>query len=449
MAQDRDTTDTEPSRRDVVTAAPRMALAAGLASLGAGQSRAASPHFPKGFLWGAATAGHQIEGANVNSDMWVLEHVQPTFFAESSGDACDSFNRWAEDLDLVRAIGLNSYRFSLEWARIEPAEGEFSEAMLDHYARIIDGCAARGLKSLVTFNHYACPRWFAAKGLWTAPDAADRFARFCERAARRLAGSIDYATTLNEPNIPDLLKYAPLPPQFGQIIAATMTAAARSVGSDRFANAIMGPIEMEPQLLAAHEKGFTAIKSARPNLPVGVSLAMEDDQAAGTDTSVRDAKRRDAYGAWFEAVKRHGDFIGVQNYTRRVYDGTGLVKPPAGAIITDGDVEFYPASLGATIRLAHAGTGKPVLVTENGIATTDDTLRVRYIPEAIRGMKQTIDDGIPVIGYQHWSLLDNFEWMLGYRLRYGLVAVDRKTFVRTPKPSAAILGAIAKRNGLG
>jgi beta-glucosidase len=116
---------------------------------------------PTDFLWGAATAGHQVEGNNTNSDVWAVEHAKPSIFVESSGDACDSFNRWPEDMDIVRTLGLNSYRFSLEWARIEPSEGEFSIAMLDHYRRMIEGCRARGLVPVVTFNHFTTPRWFA------------------------------------------------------------------------------------------------------------------------------------------------------------------------------------------------------------------------------------------------------------------------------------------------
>src|SRR2546425_5688273 len=143
--------------------------------------------FPTGFLWGAATAGHQIEGNNVSSDLWLAENVKPTLFREPSGDAVNSFELWARDLDLAQSLGLNTYRFSLEWARIEPEPGLFSTAMLDHYAAIIEGCRTRGLTPFVTFNHFTTPRWFAARGGWTNPDAPDLFARYCDQAARRLA----------------------------------------------------------------------------------------------------------------------------------------------------------------------------------------------------------------------------------------------------------------------
>jgi len=181
-------------RRTLLFAGLGTAVAALARPLAAQSTRGT---FPKGFLWGAATSGHQIEGNDVNSDTWLLEHVKPTLYVESSGDADDSLNRWSEDLDLVKALGLNSYRFSLEWSRIEPSPGEFSHAYLDYYARIIDGCNDRGLRAVVTFNHANCPAWFAAQGYWKNPQSPELFARFCERAAKRLAAGMSYAATLN------------------------------------------------------------------------------------------------------------------------------------------------------------------------------------------------------------------------------------------------------------
>lgn len=405
--------------------------------------------FPTDFLWGTATAGHQVEGNNTNSDVWAVEHAKPSIFVESSGDACDSFNRWPEDMDIVRTLGLNSYRFSLEWARIEPSEGEFSIAMLDHYRRMIEGCRARGLVPVVTFNHFTTPRWFASRGGWESSGAADYFARYCERAARALAAQVGYATTLNEPNLTRILRWLPLPfpPEMKQTQEKMLNAAAQASGSDKFSVAIAGdPARLTPQLIAGHKAGVAAIKGVRPDLPVGVSLSITDDQAIGPD-SKRDAKREDVYGAWLEAA-RAGDFIGVQNYGRQRLDDKGPLPPPRGAELTQMGEEFYPASLEGAVRYAHAATGKPVLITENGIAATDDTRRAAFIPLAVAGVQRAIADGVPIIGYIHWSLLDNFEWLFGYTPKYGLVEVDRTTFKRTPKPSARVLGEIARRNGV-
>ena len=404
-------------------------------------------NFPKGFHWGAATAGHQVEGNNTNADIWLLEHVKPTIFAESSGDACDSFHRWAEDLDIVRDLGLNTYRFSIEWARIEPAEGEFSLAMLDYYKRIIAGCRERGLMPVVTFNHFSAPRWFAAQGGWEVPTATDHFARYCEVAAKHLSADMGYALTLNEPNLLRLLKWLPLPfpPGFVQTQEDMLMAAAQACGSGLFSASNAGHADaMLDNLIAGHKAGYAAIKQVRPDLPVGVSLAISDDQAVGAN-SKRDAKRADVYGAWMEAAKT-GDFIGVQNYSRQLLDETGIVPPPEGAERNQTGEEIYPASLEGAIRYAYAATGLPIMVTENGLGTTDDTQRVAYIPQAIAGVGRAMADGIPVLGYIHWSLLDNFEWIFGYGPRMGLVAVDRTTQQRTPKPSAQTLGAIARAN---
>jgi beta-glucosidase len=266
----------------------RAFLASGLAlaALRGGTADAAtSRKFPKGFLWGAATAGHQIEGNNTASDTWFLEHVKPTVFHEPSGDACNSFELWAQDLDLARSIGLNSYRFSIEWARVEPEPGEYSNAALDHYARIIDGCRQRDLTPIVTFNHFTCPRWFAARGGWLDAGSVATFTRYCERAAKRLAPGLGYATTLNEPELMLVLKWFGLPPAMYDAQRAMNVAAARALGVAKFTAANATDLEDVPlqqeRLLAAHKAGREAIKSVRPDLPVGVSLAISDDQAVG------------------------------------------------------------------------------------------------------------------------------------------------------------------------
>jgi beta-glucosidase len=433
----------------------RAFLAASTAALAAPlfakeMQSASSGVFPKGFLWGAATAGHQVEGNNTTSDTWFLEHTRPSAFAEPSGDACNSFELWPRDLDLVRGLGLNTYRFSIEWARIEPEQGFYSTAMLDHYRGMIEGCRERGLTPVVTFNHFTCPRWFAASGGWLNPQSPAIFARYCERAARHLAAGIGYATTLNEPNLGRLLKWFGLPPQLLEAQRAMLISAAQATGSASFSAANATNFEdLERQLpiqLAAHEAGRAAIKSVRPDLPVGVSLAISDDQAVGRK-SRRDEKRAYVYGAWLEAAKKD-DFIGVQNYDRALIDASGVLPPPQSAPRNSMGAEIYPPSLGGAVRYAHAVTGRPVIVTEHGLGTTDDSLRAAFIPPALAGLKSAMDDGVPVLGYIHWSLLDNFEWVFGYGPRYGLFEVDHQTFRRTAKPSAAVYSAIARRNGL-
>ena len=426
------------------------ALLAGSAVGAVPMKRQGSLTFPKGFLWGAATSGHQTEGNNVASDSWLLETVKPSAYAEPSGDAVNSFELWPQDMDLVRSLGLNTYRFSLEWSRIEPEQGRFSVAMLDHYKAMIEGCRTRGLSPVVTFNHFTCPRWFAAAGGWTHASAPDLFARYCERAARHLGDGIAFAVTLNEPNLPALLAWAQIPPPVYAAQKENRAAAARAAGSDQFWGGFLFTPEeharMVPNLIAAHRKGREAIRSVRSNLPVGMSLAISDDQAVGSD-SKRDAKRASAYGPWLD-LARGDDVIGVQNYDRSRLDASGQLPAPEGTPRNSMGSEIYPASLEGAVRYAHQATGRPVLVTEHGLGTTDDRQRAAFIPPALAGLKRAMDDGVPVLGYIHWSLLDNFEWYFGYAPHFGLVEVDRATFRRTPKPSAAILGAIARGNRL-
>jgi beta-glucosidase len=172
--------------------------------------------FPQGFLWGAATAAHQVEGNNINSESWVLEHLPGTIYAEPSGDACDHYHRYPEDIALLAKLGFNAYRFSIEWARIEPEEGEFSLAALDHYRRMLATCHEHGIQPVVTFHHFTSPRWLIRAGGWLDARTPDRFVRYCERATRHLGDLIGAACTFNEPNLPMILsKILPFSPQEG------------------------------------------------------------------------------------------------------------------------------------------------------------------------------------------------------------------------------------------
>jgi beta-glucosidase len=433
-------------RRTALKAGAAAMTAAALPSFAAQSTR----RFPSGFLWGAATSGHQTEGNNTASDTWFLEHLKPTAFAEPSGDACNSLELWPVDLDLVRGLGLNSYRFSVEWARIEPEQGLYSSAMLDHYSRIVDGCRERGLTPIVTFNHFTCPRWFAASGGWLNPDAPTLFAKYCEQVARRIAPRIGSAITLNEPNLMRMLGWVGLPPQVFEGQRAMLAAAEKKLGVPKFSSAnVTNQEDLDAQLpimLKAHAAARQAIKSVAPELPVGVSIAITDDQAVGK-ASKRDQKRAECYGAWLDAAKED-DFIGVQNYDRAQLDTKGTLPVPKGAPVNWLGGEVYAPSLGNAVRYAHSVVNKPVLVTEHGVGIEDDSVRASFIPKALEGLKAAIDDGIPVKGYMHWSLIDNFEWIFGYRPRFGLHSVDRKTFKRTAKPSAHVYGSIARNNAL-
>ena len=392
---------------------------------------------PADFFWGVATAGHQIEGDNVTSDTWFLENVTPTIFSERSGRATNGWELWESDLDLIVGMGLNSYRFSVEWARIEPEEGRFNAAALDHYEALVDGCIARGLAPLVTFSHFTAPHWFAKKASWLAEDSADRFARFCDAVMERFGDRIALAVTFNEPNLPRLLSWV-LPQSAVDLQRATLAAASEQASVERYRSAnVVAPEDfeaMEAGLTRAHLAGRAAIKARRPDLPVGLSIAVTDDVAAG-DTTVRDRKRAECYQHWLE-LARDDDFIGVQNYERIHFGPDGALPVVKGAVMNEMGSAVDPASLGGAVRYAYEVAHVPVLVSEHGVATDDDAVRVGVLEPALEGLLDAIGDGVPVLGYCHWTFVDNFEWVAGFHSFLGLYSLDRETFARTAKPSA-------------
>jgi beta-glucosidase len=414
-------------------------------------NRPTSKTFPAKFLWGTATAAHQVEGNNVNSDNWLMEYLPHSMYKEPSGDACDHYHLYEQDINMLADLGFNAYRFSIEWARIEPEKGYFSRAELDHYRRMLEACHRRGLTPLVTYSHFTLPRWFAIQGAWETPESADLFARFCEKATAHLGDLISYAATFNEPDLPYLFRWIVLPgaPPDSNL-AATMAAhkaeLRQQLKAPLFSSFLIGDAEKSREnMMAAHTKGKSAIKSVKSALPVGLTLAMEDDQPEGPNSRFAE-KQADVYGPWLK-LARQDDFIGVQTYTRQRI-GQKALPPPESAELTQMGYEFYPESLEHTVRYASKEAGVPVIVTENGVGTENDARRVEYIQRALAGLKRCVDDGVDVRGYIHWSLLDNFEWIFGYVPKFGLVAVDRETQKRTIKPSAKMLGKIATSNSL-
>jgi beta-glucosidase len=387
------------------------------------------PSFPEGFLWGTATAAHQIEGGNVNNDWWRWEHTPGSGCVESSGDACDSRHRWSEDVDLVAGLGLGAYRFSLEWSRIEPAEGEFSVAALDHYRRICARCLERGVTPVVTFHHFTTPLWLSARGGWEAPDAPERFALFVAKATAHFGDLIGWACTLNEPNVIGVMGYTmgEFPPgvkdDFGRHLAVNDT------------------------MVRAHRLAVDALRSGPGQFPVGLTLSMAELKAEAGGEAVRDVAE-DVLENTFLRGTAGDDFVGVQCYTRMHFDSQGQAPDDPAIPQTQMGYEFWPQVVEYTVRRTAAFTGLPVLVTENGIGTDDDADRIAYVSEALRGVRRCLDDGVDVRGYFVWSLLDNFEWAHGYGPKFGLFSVDRTTFERRPKPSATWFGAVAQANAL-
>lgn len=387
-----------------------------------------SRQFPEGFLWGASTAAHQVEGNNVNSDWWVREHAPGTDLAEPSGDAADSYHRYPEDIALLASLGFNSYRFSIEWARIEPEQGFVSKAQLAHYRRMVDTCREHGLTPSVTLHHFTHPRWFARAGGWRNPEAPALFERFTETALPVLGDDVEWVCTINEPNM----------------VAMTRG----EEGTEMTASRLPAP---DPQitdaLIEAHRRS-RGVLAQLPQVRSGWSVATQAYHAApGAEEATK------AYGypredIFLDAAKGD-DWIGVQGYLRTFIDPQGNPLPvPEGAETTLTGWEYFPPAIGIGIRNAWERTGGvPVVVTENGIATQDDARRIDYTHDALVGVHEAMADGIDVRGYLHWSALDNYEWG-SYAPTFGLIGWDRDTFERTPKPSAHWLGEVARTGTL-
>jgi beta-glucosidase len=272
--------------------------------------------FPDKFLWGCATAAHQVEGNNTNSDFWTMEHLSRSMFKEPSGDACDHYHLYPQDISMLADLGFNTYRFSIEWARIEPEEGFFSNAELDHYRRMLATCQEHHLTTMLTYYHFSLPRWFAVKGGWHQPKAADSYARYCEKVTTHLGDLVGYASTMNEPDVPQLLNWfnlpgAPAGTSIADMMQTTLYSVRVQLHAPEFSDLFLGDgKKTRDGLLAAHAKGKEAMKSVRPDMPVGFNLAMTDDQPAPEDSHLEE-KQADVYAPWLEAA-RQCDYLGVQ-----------------------------------------------------------------------------------------------------------------------------------------
>jgi beta-glucosidase len=409
--------------------------------------------FPDGFLWAAATAAHQVEGGNVNSDSWVLEHLPHTMFREPSGDACDFLHRYRDDVATVAALGLNAFRFSVEWARVEPERGEFSTAALDHYSRVVDACLEHGIAPVVTLHHFTSPRWLIREGGWRSDETPARFEEYVIRVVRRLGDRVEWFCTINEANTPLQLEANGLLAIDG--VAQAMThylaeaAEAFSVAPERPGLFLTSVDEESISVIRdAHRRAVDAIHAQRGKARAGVTLSVQqtvaepggEAQAEAFDESVNRRFLRD-----FGSV---GDFVGVQNYTRQRFGPDGPL--PAAENVTGAGLELVPTSLAATCRQAAEVTGLPVLITEHGADLDDDQdhRRAAFIEASLRHLAAAIADGLDVRGYLHWSLMDNFEWFNGYQGHFGLLGVDRTTQRRWVRPSGLALGQIARENGV-
>ena len=431
---------------------------------------------PEGFFIGAATAAHQVEGNNVHSDYWAMEHMEYTSFNEPSLDAVDHYNRYEEDIRLIAHAGLNAYRFSIEWARIEPEQGQFDEAEIEHYRKVLTCCRENGLEPIVTMHHFTSPKWLIANGGWENEDTIDAFAKYCAYVVEKLGDQLNYVCTINEANM--RLQIAAISKRFMKQMQADQAKAAAKDSKSNVESSVQVGINMEnpmmermkkqamenmqifgtPQpnvfvsmctpegdimVMRAHQAAKAAMKAVKPELKIGLTLSLHDFQVVegGEDAA---AKEWDDEFLHYLPYIQDDDFFGLQNYTRTLIGPDGSLPNPEGSEATQMGYEFYPQALGHVIRTVHEKLSIPIMVTENGVATSDDSRRVAFIQEALKGVEDCIADGIPVVGYMYWSLLDNFEWQKGFSMTFGLIAVDRSTQTRMPKESLKVLGGYTK-----
>lgn len=421
--------------------------------------------YPEGFLWGAATAAHQVEGNNINSDLWVMEHIPGSSFAEPSGDACDHYRLFRSDIQMLKDLGLNSYRFSIEWARVEPEQDFFSKAALAHYREVLESCHELGITPMVTLHHFTSPRWLMRLGGWEGKETLQRFAKYCQVVTQELGELMPYVCTINEANITVIIRQMIAAAQRNIEAQAPVGVDAQPKEDPRAAFALNAaqafnttPEHVKPFLFAfssdsqrlvleAHERGRDAVKAASSNSRVGLTLALNDVQVLPGGESYAEAIHEEMFHSYLPACQGD-DFLGVQNYNRKRVGPEGPLGNEEGVETTQMGYEFYPEALEAVLRMVARHFTRPLIVTENGVATSDDSRRVEFIQRALGGVQRCLADGLDVRGYFHWTLLDNFEWMLGYRPTFGLVAVDRTTQQRSIKESARYLGTIARNNSL-
>lgn len=424
---------------------------------------------PENFLIGAATAAHQVEGNNIHSDLWAMEHMKHTSFIEPSLDAVDHYNRYEKDIKLMADAGLNAYRFSIEWARIEPEEGHFDSEAVDHYKAVIACCKKYGIEPFVTLHHFSSPKWLISKGGWEASTTPEGFAHYVRFIIGELGSELHYICTINEANMG--IQVAAIAERYKRQMMAQMQAA-QSGGNSADGSVQVGinlQKMMEGQkaaaaenlevfgvekvenftsmrtregdllILKAHELAKKEIKALYPDIKVGLTLSLHDIQPQ-EDGMERAKKEWDEEFMHYLPYIKDDDFLGVQNYTRSLIGADGQLPNPDGAELTQMNYEFYPEALEHVLRKVAKDFHGDLYVTENGIATADDTRRVAFIDTALKGIVSCINDGLPVKSYFHWSLLDNFEWQKGYSMTFGLIAVDRSTQTRHPKESLSFLG---------
>ncbi len=401
--------------------------------------------FPEGFYWGAATASYQVEGGIENCD-WAQaarEGKVPT-----CGKACDHYNRYEQDFDIAKSIGHNCHRISIEWARIEPEEGKFDEKEIEHYRAVLAALRARRLKPFITLWHFTLPQWFADKGGFENPNAPEIFARYCGYVARKLGNDCRHFATMNEPLVfasngwrrgswPPFKKWPGL--GFLKSVPGYRDFTSQEVGWRN----VFRYFFVVRQLARAHNLAYKTMKAAAFGCEVGI---VHQVILFHSDGKIRN-RLLAAIMNWhwthsfIRRVYRHSDSIGVNYYLHKKFGDTRVYEK------TDMGWDVYPEGLcDALLMLKRYGL--PLWVSEAGVADATDHIRADYMKCLIRCIYVALENGADVRGYMYWSLLDNYEWALGFEKRFGLVEVDFDTQERTIRPSAYVYKEIIEQNAL-
>jgi beta-glucosidase len=421
--------------------------------------------FPADFLWGVATASHQYEGDNTNNQWYVWERAGFIKTGEVSGRACDWWKNAERDFDLARQMGLNALRLSLEWSRIEPRPGEWDARALARYRQMLQGLRERGIEPMVTLHHFTHPIWLEGRGGFLMPHVVEHFMEYTRRVVEALGDLCDFWCTINEPNVYSIRGYqigGSPPGRRGDVVSAIRTQANMARAH---AAAYREIHRLQPTARVGWAHHFNTFDPARPAHPLDRMIAGLQD--AGFNEFFPRAVLTGRAGFPFSivagdlsAVKGTCDYVGINVYARdlvafdlgrpaelfgRRFAAPGSPQGDQGVESLYG--EMYPAGI-ARVAKRVSVFGKPIYVTENGVADATDRLRPWLIASAARSMYDAIQEGLDIRGYYHWSLVDNFEWDEGWGLRFGLIALDEKTQDRTIRPSANLYSAIAHANGL-
>ena len=409
----------------------------------------ATMHFPPDFRWGTATAALQVEGNNENSDWWPWEQ-QPgaILHGQRSGRACDWWANAEADLDRAAEMGTNAHRLSLEWSRIEPEPSVFDRAALDRYREILQGMIARGIEPMVTLHHFSNPLWLVEKGDFSTDLVVDYFRRYTARVVAHLGDLVPRWVTINEPMVYMFMRY----------VAGTFPAPRRK--------GLLSGLEALRNMMRCHAAAYHTIKEQYPQAEVGIAknIALLKPPPDGGRVQRAWAKRMSWIfnDMWMQSMVTGRlrlpagrgriphlagsfDFFGLNYYTR-FYLRFPRLAPETDwgddAVVSDGNYgEVYPAGLFEAIQAANS-YGKPIYITENGVPDAADRLRPGFLITHLREVWRAISFCFPVMGYYHWSLVDNFEWDRGWTQRFGLIALDPETQQRTLRASGRLYGEI-------